>query len=350
MTEDLRALLRSLPPDLPHPADRVERIKARAAARRRHRLVGLAAVAVVAVTVPVSVMLSARTAHGPAAVPAPLTCPNVYAGPAPWVPDGPRGVDGKSRLVPPQPPTRAVLCAYSGTNGDPQTGWLRDGSRVISGGLDRLAADLTLVSRRPGGPISCTLMGGAQVNYLLGLNYENGTLWVSASDEPNHCVATSNGRFTALDVSADLAAAYESGTWGQSPPPSAADRFPCTAQPTGRLGQEANLVPPGATSALICPEPMYGDGRSVTVTGADLIDLVEALNRLPTGPIGLGCVPTDDPPPTPRDYELLFRYPDGPGVLLRIMTGCQPSITNGNLAVVDAAPVADRIQHLVETG
>lgn len=352
MTDDVVELLRSLPPDLPQPDDRVQQVRARVLNRRRRLAMTTTVLSVLAVTVPLSVLQAGGPAptgppvpSGSAPTGAPLACPQVYAGAAPWVPDPPRGVDGQSRLIPPQPPARALLCAYDGDTGAvSQAGLALTGSRELSGGLDRLASDLTLVTRRAS-EVACTARGGPQVNYLLGLTYDSGTLWVSASDDPNRCNAATNGQFTANYIGEALTASYTAGTWTQPAVP--ATGYPCTGGPTGRLGQDTLLVPPDPISVEICHESDATTGRrSITLT-TGYTDLIDTINQLPTRESGSKCSVITS---STTHYLLLFRYTEGPSVLLHVLPGCQPAIFNGNLGTDDAAPVLTHIEQLLGTG
>jgi hypothetical protein len=337
MTDDVLALLRSLPPDLADPADRLQRVKARVADRRRRLAVAMTVVAVVAVVVPLAVL----RAGGPAPAATPLTCPQTYGGSPPWVPDLPRGVDGQSRLVPPEPPVRAMVCAFLGTTGDSvqdqRDGWKLSGSRELGGSLNLLAADLTHVARLTTDR-ACATVGGPNDNYLLGLTYNSGTLWVSATEHPSGCGPVSNGQFIALNAIAPaVAASYAAGTWTQPPPRDG----PCTGQTMGRLGQEADMVPPGAVSVEICE----GTRHLVLTTG--FTGLVDALNRPPTQVSASGCTLVATPG---AQFGLLFHYTEGPSVSVIVTVGCQPAIMNGSLGADDAATVIAQIEQLLATG
>jgi len=268
MSDDIVGRLRALPPDLPDRPDRFDQVRGRVLGRRRRRSV----VAAVAATVVLSVAIPLWTTSvdGGNLATGPLTCPQVHEGAAPWVPADPQGVDGRSRLVPPQTPQSALVCAYDGFNDGEQKGWALTDSRELSGGLDQLATDLTLRPRYSGGG-GCTQMGGPQVDYLLGLSYPDGVVWVSTAQEPNNCVASSNGVFRTGNLGDQVAAAHAAGAWPLAPPPAVA---PCADPLRGRLGQETTLVPDGVTSVDICPER----GDDVTVKdGFD--DLVAASTR-----------------------------------------------------------------------
>jgi hypothetical protein len=265
-----------------------------------------------------------------------LSCPATYAHQAPWVPAKPVGIDGRSRLVPQITPSSALLCAYRGSNtAKQQAGWALSGQRPLAGGLASLAAQLTWTPHSPRQPIACTLVGGPQTNYLIGLAYPGGArIWVAATDEPNECVATSNGEFASSGIIGPAASkAFASGRWPARTPVSCNRSY----QDTGRLGQGAAMVPAGSTSVTICAPK----ARTVATSYQAL---VSALNRLPTRPSALGCSGTLGPSGA---YELFFSYPEGPPVLVTILIGCHPAIGNGDLQANSASSVIPVIRQLL---
>jgi len=202
------------------------------------------------------------------------------------VPAKPTGIDGRSRLVPQITPGSALLCAYRGSNtAKQQAGWALSGRRSLAGGLASLAGQLTWKPHSPRQPIACTLVGGPQTNYLIGLAYPGGArIWVAATDEPNECVGASNGEFTSSGIIGPaVSKAFASGRWPARTPVSCNRSY----QDIGRLGQGTAMVPAGSTSVTIC-------APKCAHTHAHL--------RLP-GP-GLGAQPAADPPLDPR----LFRH------------------------------------------
>jgi hypothetical protein len=278
----------------------------------------------------------ARQAPRQAATPAaPLSCPARYAGPAPWVPARPAGVDGRARLVPRTAPSSALVCAYAGSNlAKRQAGWALSGRRQLTGGLAALAAQLTWQPR--GAPGACTAIGGQQTNYLIGLSYpRGGRIWVAATHDPNDCVATSNGEFSTFGVVGPIVTkAFTSGRW-PARQPAACNR---PGQDTGRLGQDTAMVPPGSTSLTICTPA----ARTLT-TGYQA--LTSALTSLPARPSTHTC---SGGPPTPF-YQLLFSYPHGPPVQVTIAGSCHPAIDNGSLQSPTARTILPIIQHLLTT-
>jgi hypothetical protein len=279
-------------------------------------------------------------AHGGAGRVPGLSCPASYAGHAPWVPARPAGVDGRSRLVPQRTPRSALVCAYAGSNTSKrQAGWALSGRRSLTGGLAGLAGQLTWQPRRlPGQQAACTLIGGKQTNYLIGLTYRGGgTIWVAATDDPNDCVSTSNGEFAtfnALGPGPDVSRALASGRWPAPQPVS------CTRprQNTGRLGQDTAMVPAGSTSLTICAP------RARTLTSG-YQTLVSALNSLPARPSTRSCSPP--PRPSAPKYQLLFSYPQGPPVRVSVISGCHPEIDNLSLQSNSASSILPIIQQLL---
>jgi hypothetical protein len=358
MTDEVVERLRALPPDLADPGDRFDRVRARVLRRRRLAVAAsAAAVVVTAAVVPLGLALANGGPHrgvAPATRAGTLSCPQTFAGTAPWVPRLPDGVDGQSRLVPAQPPQRALVCAYDGANtAAEQNGWALSGSRLLFAGLDRLAADLTWLPRKlPGQENMCTAIGGTQVNYLVGLTYPEGTLWVSTAKEPNDCVDTSNGEFTSqVTIGGQVAASYTAGAWVAAPPPqlTRTDHDPCRGERTGRLGQETAMVPGNPISVQVCEGTPTGQDvsyRTVTVR-VGYSDLVAALNALPTQTSSSSCQGDGK---QRVFYELLFRYPVGPAVLVWIDPHCDPSIDNRSLQARDASTVVPHIRSLLAGG
>jgi len=267
-----------------------------------------------------------------------LSCRARYAGQAPWVPARPAGVDGRARLVPTQTPGSALICAYPGSNmARRQTGWALSGRRRLTGGLAALAAQLSWQPRGQQG--RCTLVGGKQTNYLIGLTYPGGgRIWVAATKDPNDCVATSNGEFTSFGVVGPIVSrAFTSGRWPARQPVSCHRH----GQDLGRLGQDTVMVPPGSTSLTICTPAAH-----TLTTGYQA--LTTALNALPTRPSTRTCTPGTGPA-APFFYQLLFSYPQGPPVQVTIARGCHPAIDNLSLQSASASSILPIIQQLLTT-
>lgn len=267
------------------------------------------------------------------------SCPARYAKQAPWVPAKPTGVDGRSRLVPTKTPSSALICAYAGSNeAKQQAGWALSGRRPLTGNLAGLAAQLSWQPRRLSGQrIACTLMGGPQTNYLIGLRYPGGgMMWVAATAEPNECVAASNGEFTSTGtIGPAVSKAFASGRWPARPAVSCNKPF----QDIGRLGEDKAMVPAGPTSLTICAPK----ARTTTTSGYQA--LVRALNRLPARPSTRSCSGSPGPE---SFYQLFFSYAAGPPVSVNIAVGCQPEIDNLELQSASASSVLPVIQQLLK--
>jgi hypothetical protein len=269
-----------------------------------------------------------------------LSCPARYARQAPWVPAKPAGVDGRSRLVPQQTPSSALICAYAGSNeAKQQAGWVLSGRRSLTGNLAGLAAQLSWQARMlPGQQFFCAGVGGRQTNYLVGLRYSGGaTVWVAATDEADECVTASNGEFTSTGtIGPAVSKAFASGRWPVRPPVACNQPF----QDIGRLGEDTAMVPAGTTSLTICTS-----GRARTFTSGYQA-VVRALNRLPTQPSTGGCSPS--PESAASMYQLLFSYPEGPLVSVDIAVGCYPEVGNLHLQSHGTGGVLPEIQQLLK--
>jgi hypothetical protein len=179
-------------------------------------------------------------------------------------------------------------------------------------------------------------VGGPQTNYLIGLAYPGGArIWVAATDEPNGCVGASNGEFTSSGIIGPaVSKAFTSGRWPARPPVSCNRLY----QDTGRLGQDAAMVPAGSTSVTICAP----NARTVTTSYRAL---VSALNRLPTRPSTHGCSGTPGPSGA---YQIFFSYSEGPPVLVSILIGCHPAIDNDDLQATSASSVMPVVRQLLQ--
>lgn len=269
--------------------------------------------------------------HRPAAT-GRLSCPPVYGG----VPARPAGVNGHARLVPRRVPAVALICAYDGRNTPPVPQvWRLSGSSALTGGLTRLAAQLTWQPRElPGQDIMCTLIGGTQVDYLIGLSYRGGgRMWVTTTQDPNNCTGSSNGVFKSFGIlGPTVTQAFTSGRWP------ARQQASCAHGPEiGRLGQEAVMVPAGSTSLTICsPQTRLTSGYQ---------SLVTTLNSLPTRLSTRGC--SEAPGPSGPFYRLLFSYRQGPPVEVTVLGGCDPAIDNLSLQAVSASRIVPIIRQLL---
>jgi hypothetical protein len=349
MTDEIVDRLKALPPPAGDVPGRYELVRRRVVRRRRVRalVAGVGAVALLSVGVPLAL---ARPAPAPLPVASPSptpavassTCPAKYLGSAMspwWVPAKPVGFDGRSRLVPPQAPTRAVMCWYR--SNDPRG---LSGKRELTAGLAQLATDLTwLPYEFHGQKILCGLVGSPYVDdYLIALSYPGGgTIWVSTQQDPNDCTGTSNGQYlSASNSGPQFAASYAAGSWVPAPPPPGVDTTdPCSTLPQGgRRGQETVMVPPTPVSVLVC----NGRTESWDVTEG-LGPLVAALNAASTH-VGNEFCPGGAP--HTRFYDLVFRYAVGPDVDVFVFAGCAPGIGNGSLSADATAGVVNEIDTL----
>jgi len=216
-----------------------------------------------------------------------------------------------------------------------QSGWALSGRRVLAGGLSRLAAQLSWQPRKlTGQQIMCTLVGGRQTNYLIGLTYSGGgTLWVATTADPNFL--REHVQRPVHQFRPGRLHRRATGLWPPTPPASC--KGPTGEE--GRLGQERAMVPAGSTSLLICPA-----GRVIRSGHGSL---VAALNALPARLSTRGC---SERGPSRLQYQLLFSYPKGPPVLVDIMTGCYPEIDNLSLQASSATSVLPIIERLLRSG
>lgn len=267
-----------------------------------------------------------------------LRCPASYAGPAPWVPATPAGVDGRARLTPPRTPTSALVCAYVGsTFAKRQVGWALSGRRRLTAGLGRLAGQLSWQPRLAlNQQIFCAGAGGKVTNYLLGLTYPGGgAMWVTATKDFGDCGDTSNGVFTSFGVvGPDVSRAFASGRWPARQPVSCGQDGP----DVGRLGQDTAMVPASPTSLTICAA-----GAHTFTSGYQA--LATALKSLPTHPSTNSCTRTRGR--AGPSYQLLFSYPQGPPVLVIISSDCKPGIDNLSLQSNSATSILPIIAKLL---
>jgi hypothetical protein len=348
--DDIRRAMTDHDDEAPGEADLLRSLEQASPSRRRRGgwyvpfAVAVAVAAVVLGGVSVSRLLASHQ-QGPVrffsgtATAARLSCPATYARQAPWVPAKPAGVDGHARLVPQQTPSSALICAYAGSNSArQQAGWALSGRRSLAGNLAGLARQLSWQARRlPGQRIACTLVGGPQTNYLIGLRYPGGgRMWVAATAEPNQCVDASNGEFTSSGIiGPDVSKAFTSGRWPAPRPVSCNETFPNI----GRLGQDTALVPAGSTSLIICAPRAH---RTIT---SGYQALVRALDRLPTRASTRSCSGSPGPE---AFYRLLFSYPEGPAISVNIAVGCPPEIDNLDLQSASADSIMPLVQQLLK--
>ncbi|QFQ30752.2 hypothetical protein EEW87_011255 [Janibacter melonis] len=297
---------------------------------------------------------AARAGDGaPVATPPPpalLSCPARYDGTEdrPVVPtyDAPDGFDPGDALAPAQAPTRALVCRYDAGHSSAPAAPPRPLTEqvVLTEGLEQMAADLTGAPRAQQID-ACTLMDGPITRQLLGLGYPTGTVWVSATDEVNACVLSSNGDFSAGGgVGQQVAKAVADGGWVV---PTQGERPVCGgSQPVGRAGVERELVPGEPEVMWVCrvdsdvPGPSSG---TFAVLRADRPRLLAALRALHTRAASGDLLCVDD---TADRWQVEARYERGAPVVLDVTTGaCGPGgvVSNGALE----ADVSDEVVALL---
>lgn len=152
-----------------------------------------------------------------------LVCPDSYEQRAfvrngkiqkPWVPVEPTGVGGDTTLVPDTEPSHVTLCQYSSTRTDTDNAVevKLSGHRTLDSGLREVTKDLTDEPKRQSSSTGCTSSGGAKEDYLIGLRFATGLLWVSVP--ANDCLGATNGKFvTGSSLTARVTRAYEARAW-----------------------------------------------------------------------------------------------------------------------------------------
>jgi hypothetical protein len=108
------------------------------------------------------------------------------------------------------------------------------------------------------------------------------------------------------------------------------------------------MVPADPVSVQVCEATVGGDVNYRSVTATDgYRGLVEALDALPTQLSTSSCQGTGQ---QVVSYSLLFRYAEGPPVLVRVDPNCDPSIDNQSLQAKDASTVLPLIRRLLGAG
>lgn len=185
-------------------------------------------------------------------------CPAVYpAVDGPWVPELP-GAETDDWLVPDADPVLAHICRYTGrqNSGEPVELELA-GEADVRAGLGVVRRDLHLPALLEGAGRSCTQVGGELVPHLVRFDYADGSVWVSAAQEPNSCTDSGNGAFvTGVHLGDRLATAFDTGRWSPAPVPER-----CWPGAGGRAGQEVQLVPDDWTTVTVCQSGMTTPAR-----------------------------------------------------------------------------------------
>jgi len=273
---------------------------------------------------------------GPSAGPATQdgACPAVYpAVDGPWVPELPSaGTAG--RLVPDADPVLAHVCRYTGrqNSGDPVALDLA-GEADVRAGLDAVRRDLHLPALLEGAGRSCTAMGGELVPHLVRFDYADGSVWLSAAQEPNSCTDSGNGAFTTgIQLGDRLATAFDTSRWPAAPQPAG-----CFSGAGGRAGQEQQLVPDGWTSMTVRQPGLNDPGPAPRLLDAATAERVATLlGEAGLAPGSGGCSGGDN-----TRFDLLVGYPDGNAASVGVNVGCDPPLRNGSLdGVLDAGDQA----------
>lgn len=274
----------------------------------------------------------APAATGPSAGPATPdgACPAVYpAVDGPWVPELP-SAETDGRLVPDADPVLAHICRYTPrqNSGDPVPLELA-GEADVRAGLGAVRRDLHLPALLDGAGRECTAIGGDLVLHLVRFDYADGSVWLSAAQEPNSCTDSGNGALiTGVQLGDRLAVAFDTGRWPTAPQPAG-----CFSGAGGRAGQEQQLVPDGWTSMTVCQPGLNTTGPPPRVLDAATAERVATLlGAADLAPGSGGCSGVGD-----TRFDLLVGYPGGNAVMVGVNIGCDPPLRNGSLdAVLDA--------------
>jgi hypothetical protein len=315
--------------------------------------VSLAVFAVVIATFGVRayVVRDAAPVARPAVTAAPvsaLACPKAVPADRPadrggrdlWVPAAPRGFDASARLVPPQVPARAIVCAYIG----PRSPAGRSGSVPLTGDLSGVMNDLAWVPPAPTvGACTTNLSLTDGDYYLIGLSYPGATVWVAATG--NHCGGSSNGMFySRTSLSRQALSSYKAQRWAATPGSNDACRR-SGFERLGRLGQQSSMVPGNPISVSVCEVSAADGGKATQRTETSGVErFTSALGALKTSPDGGACKPDGQPF---TDYSLVFGYAEGPPVNVEVYSSCRPAIHNGSLQASDPTTVLPLIQELL---
>lgn len=278
-----------------------------------------------------------------------LPCPGRFDASStdtPWVPAQPTVPHAGDRLAPTTTATSAVVCSYAHSPYAGSLGLRHLGGASLVGSrpIDNrraLAASLSAQPESAGGlPCASYLAVTDGDNYLIGLSYPDGLVWVSALGD--HCAGSGNGAFDSrANLRSAAARAFAGGRWptevpivpGGQPP-----RAQCDQRSQGRLGDTTRIVPGGWASIMVC----RNGGRAVhTLSHSDAVALVDALNGLDSSVGDGSCQPAHGGPGT--EYLVAAHYPSGPDEDVLVIAGCIPQVDN--LALQATAP-SRLVQHI----
>lgn len=323
-----------------------QRLKGATTGRRRPPAWLLSAACLAtALAIAATLLVAHWTARTKAPTGEPAECPSSYplsSSKSLYVPSSPSGIAASQTLVPRQTPDNVLMCQYGypdGTKTVPSLALTK--GRDLSGSLAGIATDLSWVPRLiPTQFRHCNWMFGSADRYLLGLNYPLGLVWVSVGADPGRCIGATNGSFTTpVNLGSQVAASFAAGHWTPVPTSSAA---PCSGSPYGRLGEDQQLVPAGASSVTVCAAD-HGVPHSSRHYVRGFGGLVAALNALPVWTkFDRYYSPAYGPDEAP--YYLRFSYPTGPDVVISIVPGTEFPISNGIIQTSSAGSVVDLVQ------
>lgn len=286
-----------------------------------------------------------------------LVCPAQHWGTearpqVPWS-IAPSGFDPRLALTPADAATRVVVCQYeAGDTSDPAPPPRPlTRSLELTEGLEQVAADLSGAAGHDG-EAGCTTMGGAVVRQLVGLEYPTGAVWVSATDEPNGCVPSSNGDFVAGgEVGDQVAKAVSDGGWLV---PTQGEREVCGGtEPVGRDGVGRELVPDDPDVVLVCrvdPDVPGPSSGIFTVGRGDQERLLEALGSLPTRAAAGDLLCVDE---SVDRWQVVAEYGRGAPVVLDVTSGaCGPggAVSNGALEADSSDELLDLLRRVTTHG
>jgi hypothetical protein len=366
MNDDLLiAKLRDLPPALAAPGDRMASVRRRVT-RRRRTTAGAATLAVA--------LLAGGVAAGFAELRDRAVTPDRPAPACPANPGGGTdgtevvvparpGVDTGGRLVPRETPRRAVVCRYALDRYDPAQGqgptWTLRADE-LAGGLDRLADDLWwFPSAPPGWRPACALMARSHpVNYLIGLQYPGGTVWVATPGD-GECGVTTNGDLVSDRPAGDrVERSLDARTWvpPRATPAADQDRLCRAGAEAGRHGQDDVLVPPAPVELLVCrqTDDQTADGRPVYSTGTLRDGVAEFAAQLSSGRTvpDTGTRGCSAPRGVTATYKLVFRYAEGPPVGIGALIGCDPPLLGATVKAWEApgTNLEARLEAIIRAG